>query len=86
MKLPQYLHMPVQVLWFESDEVMIIMFGYLIGNLFGGLAWLAMILLPYPYILLKKNNPRGFLKHLIYMSGFFKIEGYPDYFAKRFHE
>ena len=65
---------------------MVIMFGYLLGNLFGGWAWAAIILLPWPYILVKKKNPRGFLKHLFYMTGFFKVEGYPDYFAQKFHE
>lgn len=86
MRLPQYLHMPVQIIWFESDEIMVILFGYLIGNLFGGWAWAAIAVLPWPYIIAKKKNPRGYLKHLLYMLGFLKIDGYPIYFSQEFNE
>jgi hypothetical protein len=46
VRVPQYLHLPLQILWFDTEEVSVIIVSYLIGLLFGGLAWLLLVLLP----------------------------------------
>jgi len=87
MKIPQYLHKPLQVLWWESDEFLIVMFGFGMWVMFGGYHFLIIgVVLPYLYSKFKKRYSRGFLKHLMYFSGFKKLKGYPEFFSGRFIE
>ena len=36
-RLPQYLHRPVQILWFGSDEFILVMSTIFVGLIVGGL-------------------------------------------------
>jgi hypothetical protein len=78
--------MPAQLLWFEMDDIIVMAVGYVIANILGGWFWLAMVALPVPYMYIKKNKPRGFLKHSIFISGLYTFDGYPNYFAQKFRE
>jgi len=83
---PQYLSNPIQVLWFESDELAVIVFCFILAMLYGDLFWLLLFVGPYTYSRTKKAKPRGYLFHLLYMIGLIKMRGYPDYFEQSFHE
>ena len=83
---PQYLNSPLQVLWFESDELGI-MFAFLIFALmFGGVLYILMFAVPYVYGRFKKKYARGFLRHTLLSIGIFELQGYPSPFDKSFTE
>jgi len=85
-KVPQYLHRPVMVLWFEGDEMVTVVIGFLIGFFMNGWWWLALVIVPYIYIIMKRRNPRGYLRHIQYQLGLMKFKGYPHYYQSRFWE
>ena len=85
-KFPQYLSSPLQVLWFEVDEVGIIFLSFLMGLMLEGFFYIGMIVFPYLYTKFKKKYPRGFLGHVFYFLGITKIHGYPHFFQKEFIE
>ena len=85
-RVPQYLHRPTQLLWFEADEILAIGAGYFAGVLFEGYVWLAMVALPWAYIRAKRRYPRGFLRHALYAAGFYRLDGVPSPYVSRFYE
>lgn len=84
--IPQYLHRPVQFLWFELDELVSIVIGYIVGFLLGGWWWSCLLIIPYVYIKFRRRMPRGFLLHIQYMAGLMQFKGYPHYFQRKFGE
>lgn len=84
---PQYLSTPYQVLWFEPDD-MVLMYAatILFGVKIGGWAWILVPIVPISYGRLKKNYPRGFVKHMGYFLGIKNFGGYPKFFQQRFLE
>lgn len=86
MKCPRYLHKPIQVLWWESDEFVIVMMFFILALMFGYVFWLFLIAGPYIYTKFKRKYPRGFLKHLLWILGFVKVEHYPSFWEKEFIE
>lgn len=87
MKIPQYLHRPLQVLWWESDEFLIVMLGFGMWLTFGGYYFVVVgLTVPYVYSKFKKRYSRGFLRHMMYFAGFKRFEGYPEFFMKDFIE
>jgi len=85
-KVPQYLHLPVQVLWFDMEEIMVMTLMYIIALIFGGFTWLALVVVPFAYMQVKRRKPRGFLRHFLYQLGIFSLEGYPQPYSDRFYE
>ena len=85
-KFPQYLSSPLQVLFWDSDELCIIMMCFTIALLFGSVFWLLLIAGPWTYSHLKKKYPRGYLRHVLYFIGVIEIKNYPDYFQDVFSE
>jgi type IV conjugative transfer system protein TraL len=85
-KFPQYLTSPLQVLFFEVDEIAIMFIALLIGLVLEGWTYFLIIVLPTVYSRLKKNYPRGFLKHILYFVGLTNMVGYPSFFEKEFIE
>ena len=83
---PQYLSKPVQVLWFEPDELILFMFTLTLALIYGKFMWLVFLVTQFFYSRTKRLKPRGFLKHLLYLIGLIKIQNYPDYFQREFHE
>lgn len=83
---PQYLSNPIQVLWFEPDELAVFLSGFVFGMVYGGVAWLMLLAAPPLYSRLKKSKPRGYLFHLLYILGLCRMVGYPSYFEKEFQE
>ena len=86
VRLPQYLHLPIQFLWFDSEELMIIVVMYIFATVFGGYSWFLMIIVPYLYMQYKRNKPRGYLRHLIFLGGIYTLKNYPGPHGKRFSE
>ncbi len=85
-RMAAYLHKPLQILWFDANELMVIVLGYLAAMSFGGLAWLLMIIVPSILIPFNRKKPRGYLLHLVYRMGFSKLQGYPLPTANKFEE
>jgi len=85
-RFPQYLSSPVQVLWFESDELAMLFLCLILAMIFGGVFWLLMAAGPFVYSRLKKNYPRGFFKHLTYFIGIKELSPYPGPFQNFFVE
>lgn len=86
VRVPQYMHMPMQFLWFDTEEMSIIIVCYIFGVVFGGYGWLFLLLGPVCYIQLKRRKPRGFLLHQLYRLGFATLKGYPEPHANIFYE
>jgi len=74
------------MLWWEQDEVVVIMLTLSLALFVGGYTWYALLIGPFTYSRFKKNYPKGFLKHLLYYMGLLKFEGYPTAFEKHFIE
>ncbi len=85
-RVPQYLHRPIQLLWWEQDEIVSIIIGYLLGFFLGGWWYLSLIAVPYAYIRFRRQMPRGFLLHLQYRAGLMSFKGYPHYFIREFRD
>lgn len=85
-EFPQFLSSPLQVLCWEMDSFAFIFIGLLLGLVFGGWFWLSLPVLPTVYGSMKKNNPRGFLRHTLYFAGIVEMKDYPSYFEKDFQE
>lgn len=86
-QFPQYLSKPYQVLWFEPDDIaVIIATAFIFGVKIGGWFWLCVLAVPIAYGRLKRNYPRGFIKHVGYFLGIFSFKGYPTYFQQKFME
>ncbi len=87
VRFPQYLNAPLQVLWFEADELGLF-FGFFGLALMSDSGWLylAMLAVPVTYSKIKSRYARGFLKHLLYVCGLMEFDGYPNAFIKRFTE
>lgn len=83
---PQYLASPLQILWFETDEVATLLIFFIISSLFGGWSWLLLFVGPYLYLRLKKNYPKSFIKHSLYFLGLKTPKNYPSTFEKFFCE
>lgn len=83
---PQYLSSPLQVLWFETDQIAITMICFVLASVFGGWAWSLVFAGPYVYTKAKRKYPQGFLKHMMYFSGIKMLPYYPGYFEQEFME
>ncbi|EKD40831.1 MAG: hypothetical protein ACD_74C00155G0007 [uncultured bacterium] len=83
---PQYLSAPFQILWYETDELGVLMFSLVLAFMYGNFFWLGVLLAPYFYSKTKKSKPRGFLRHILYFVGLVQFKGYPAYFDKEFRE
>lgn len=83
---PQYLGKPIQVLWFELDELVIFVFTLTFALIYGGVVWIIFIATQWFYTRTKRRHARGFLKHILYILGLVEMKNYPEYFEKEFHE
>lgn len=87
MKIPRYLHRPLQILWWESDEFLILMLSLGLWLIFGGYYFILIgFVVPYIYSKFKKRHSRGFFGHLSYFCGIKSFKGYPEFFMKDFIE
>jgi len=86
-KFPETLDRPLQIIWWETDELAPLLVGlllYLITDV-----WLFLILgyLGTRFYSKYKNRlPDGFLGHIAYALGLKNIPGYPSYLIDEFWE
>lgn len=85
-RIPQYLHRPYQILFFDAEDVALIMLLFVLAMLFGYVFWFLLFVVPYVYMKVKKKYPRGFLKHIIYRLGIISFKGAPSVFERNFRE
>ena len=85
-RVPIYLHLPLQVLWFDTHEIAILIIFYLFAAVFGGVAWFLIILGPAFVIPIKRRKPRGWFFHQFHAYGFVELEGYPLPTENKFRE
>lgn len=86
VRIPQFLNRPMAILIFESDEVVIGMFGFYIAMLSGSISWLFALFLFFYYRRVKKRSSRGLLRHLPHIFGFKSFKGFPHAFVTEFME
>ena len=86
VRMPQYLHLPTQVLWFDSHEVMLLTFAYLGALTIKGWSWLFLFAAVFAFIPYKRAKPRGYIPHLLYRAGLVSMKRYPVPAARRFDE
>jgi len=95
IRFPQFLSRPYQVLWWETDELVVIMLSYLCASNFGTLfawnltallSWAFLFIIPWVYRYHKKQHPSGFLRHMLYFSGILIPKNYPSFFIQTFNE
>ena len=82
----KYLHMPMQIVWFDFHEVMCMVVFYLLAMLFGGGFWVLLFIGPAVLIRIKRAHGRGFFGHWIYYLGYARLDGYPHPTQNRFYE
>lgn len=85
-RMPQYLHLPPQFLWFDMQEWMVLGVLYFVANSFGGYWWLVLLGTPFLLAKYKAKAQRGYLLHLVYFTGWATLKGYPPAVASEFNE
>jgi hypothetical protein len=86
-RVPRYLHLPVQIMWFDIEDVILIILCYSLWLILGN--WMTLpfvVLVPYWFIAIKEGMPRGFIAHLLYEYGFLKMDVYPSPHVTEFVE
>jgi len=82
----RYLHRPFRLVWFESDELMILFIG-LVLSLTISLLFLVITTVTVFFIRRFKNKyPRGFIRHISYFLGLYKFRKVPSFFDTHFNE
>ncbi len=85
-KISKWLHRPYQVLFFDSEDLGVIFFFFMLAFLFGKIFWLFLFIFPYLILKKKKRSPRGYIKHLLYLTGLYRFKNCPTVFESRFYE
>lgn len=85
-RFPRYLNAPVQVLWWEVDQIALAAVAYAFGLMYGWIVFSFLAVALWYYSSKKKLYPRGFLKHTLYFIGFIDFKGYPTFYEKVFFE
>lgn len=83
-KVPQYLHLPYQVLFFEIDDLVLLLMFIFVSVYFSFSVGLVILIILIVYVKFKRRLGRGFLFHVLYAIGFVRFKGYPLYLEKRF--
>lgn len=85
-RLPQYLHRPVQILWFGSDEFILVMATIFVAVIVGGVIGWALLCSLLLFIPWKPTKPRGFIPHLAWRWGLLPFAHYPGPTQTRFFD
>lgn len=85
-RVPQYLHKPLQVLWFDTHDILILLFGGFIAQVLQSYLGLVILGLCVVLMRIKGSKPRGWVLHSIYRVGLARLKGYPLPTARTFHE
>ena len=78
-RIPRYLHLPIQLLWFDIEDIGLMLSLYALYLIVDSVWVLGLlVVVPWAFKLIKAEQPRGFLRHLLYRYGFAKLPGYPS--------
>lgn len=86
LRFPQYLHRPFRIVWFEIDELILMIALYVVVVMTTYKAFPIIPLAIYFYKKEKAKRPRGFFKHTMFNLGLIDLKGYPSAFSDRFEE
>jgi len=81
---PRYLHRPYRLLWFEKDELLLMVAVYILAILTTLKTLLLIPLAVLVYRREKQKRPRGFMRHVLYRLGIISFARYPEAFVTRF--
>jgi hypothetical protein len=85
-KVPQYLHKPNQILWWEVDEAIFILIGIVFWMSLGMWFGLAGFVGLYFYSKGKKKYSRGFFRHLPMILGLENMPIFGSIFVRKYYE
>lgn len=77
---------PQQVVGLDLIEAALLVVFFGLGVYISWKFYVLMIALPVLLVKLRKKNQRGYLKHLIYATGWAKYKYYPEYHEEEFVE
>lgn len=86
VRLPQYLHLPVQLLWFDTHDIVVLMAALFFSLLLESILWIPIMGLAIAIIVIKSKRPRGWILHSIYRIGLARLKGYPLPSCRNFYE
>lgn len=87
VRVPRYLHLPQQILWFDMEDLALMGCLYFLWLLVDHWAVLVLsVLAIWQFKSLKAEKPRGFVRHILYRYGFIKVKVYPSPTVKVFKE
>ena len=86
-KIPKYINKPLQFLGLELIDVVAIYAVILIVWIAKSwLYFLCLTAIVAKFIHLKKKNPQGFFKHILYFLGRYELDHYPAFSEQEFLE
>lgn len=84
--IPQYLNAQIQLLWWELDEIVVLLsfvsLGIISGHQYMG-AGVGFLVMNFYTKLTTKKQP-GFFKHVMYKYGLWGKKNIPEYWIKEF--
>ena len=86
VQTPKYLHKPFRILWFESDELLLIFGGLVLGMYVSFMLFPILLVLAFIIRRLKTRLNRGFVRHIPYFLGVMKFKNFPSFFETHFNE
>lgn len=86
VRLPQYLHLPVQILWFDTHDIVVLIVGLGFSLLLESILWIPIMATSIAIIVIKSKKPRGWILHSIYRLGLSRLKGYPLPSCRNFSE
>ena len=85
-RLPQYLHLPVQILWFGADEFILVMSTIFVAVIVGGvIGWTLIGALLY-FLVFEGTKTNKFIPHLAWRWELLRFRHYPGPTQTRFFE
>jgi hypothetical protein len=85
-RVPQYLHLPVQILWFDVHDIVVLIVGLGFSLLLESIVWIPIMAGCVAIIVIKSKKHRGWVLHSIYRLGLARLKGYPLPSCRTFHE
>jgi len=83
---PKHLHKPFRILWFESDELLLIFGGLILGIYITPIFFPILFGSAFVVRKMKTKFTRGFVRHLPYFLGLMRFRNYPSFFDSHFNE
>jgi hypothetical protein len=87
VRVPRYLHLPTQILWFDLEDLGVVCAAYCIWLVAD--SWYVapiVVVAPWLFMTVKSDKPRGFLGHSLYGIGLQSMHLYPGPHLEVFHE